>query len=432
MKAIGYMRYLSTRRQIEGALPTVVDLLRARGEKAALRVLTLAEIDLQHVDNDNWNGGTELWTAFIRLPVSAYVEVEADLKKIVDVINTNLQLVCGNDEGFWVAATITPARTRHGSGASDGRLGLRTRSALLDEMRARSTVWFGSLDEVSFLSRIYDLSSMPSSDSRFENAAGDIWQHCVNNSDWPLDWIYSDPRFKLYDADQEVLLRFACEVVHPVVRKDASEQVALVNAFNGHLAADGWELVEDQVIDGRPIYVPQRKVHALGMPLHRMKAVAATLDSDTLYEDLRRLERIGDAEPGEAIALAKEIVEGCCKLILDDRKVPYSPTAEIPDLLKLLRRELKIMPEGIDEKAKGASEIRDILTSLGKIAHSLAPLRNAYGKGHGRGRSFKGLQPRHARLAIGAASTFVDFVLDRHSSTERVAPELQGDDEPRR
>lgn len=87
------MRYLSTRRQIEGALPTVVDLLRARGEKAALRVLTLAEIDLQHTDNDNWNGGTELWTAFIRLPVSAYVEVEADLKKIVDVINTNLQLV---------------------------------------------------------------------------------------------------------------------------------------------------------------------------------------------------------------------------------------------------------------------------------------------------------------------------------------------------
>ena len=72
------------------------------------------------------------------------------------------------------------------------------------------------------------------------------------------------------------------------------------------------------------------------------------------------------------------------------------------------------MPEGIGETAKGAAEIRDILTSLGRIAHSLVPLRNAYGKGHGRGRSYKGLQPRHARLAIGAASTFVDFVLDRH------------------
>ena len=72
------------------------------------------------------------------------------------------------------------------------------------------------------------------------------------------------------------------------------------------------------------------------------------------------------------------------------------------------------MPEGIDENAKASKEIREVLTSLGKIAHALGPIRNAYGKGHGRGRNFKGLEPRHARLAIGAASTFVDFVLDLH------------------
>jgi hypothetical protein len=68
----------------------------------------------------------------------------------------------------------------------------------------------------------------------------------------------------------------------------------------------------------------------------RAKAVAASLNSDALYEDLRRLERVGDTEPGEAIALAKEIVESCCKVILDDRKVEYPEKAEIPQLLKLL------------------------------------------------------------------------------------------------
>ncbi|WP_084327513.1 abortive infection family protein [Salinarimonas rosea] len=72
------------------------------------------------------------------------------------------------------------------------------------------------------------------------------------------------------------------------------------------------------------------------------------------------------------------------------------------------------MPQEIPEDARAAKEIRDVLTSLGKIAHSLGPIRNAYGSGHGRGRNFRGLEPRHARLAIGAASTFVDFVLDRH------------------
>lgn len=409
------MRYISVRREIEGALATVVELLREKGERESLQVLTQADIDLQETGYDNWNGGTELWTVYIQVPVTIFVSVEARRQHIADTITNNLELAVGKDRGFWVTAEISPARSPvPGQIAPDGKINERTRAAVLDELRARKTAWFGALDEIGFLSRIFDLAAMPSFDSRHTNAEGDIWQHCINNDDWPSDWIYSDRRFRLYAAEQTVFLSFICEVLHPVVRTDPDEQARLARAFNGHLRRDGWELVEDVIIDGRPVYTPQRKVHALGRSLQRIKAVTATLNSDTLYEDLRRLERIGDSEPGEAIALAKEIVESCCKLILDDRNVEYSPKAEIPDLLKALRKEIKIMPEEIDENAKGAAEIRDILTSLGRIAHSLAPLRNAYGKGHGRGRGFKGLEPRHARLAIGAASTFVDFVLDRH------------------
>ncbi|MGR3565051.1 MAG: abortive infection family protein [Heliomarina sp.] len=379
--------------------------------------MSQADIEIAEVGYDNWNGGTELWTIFLRVPVSVFVSIEGRRGEIAELISKNLELVTGKDNGYWVSAEISPMRAPPpGRRLPDGMIAERTRAAILDEMRARQTAWHGALDEIAFLSRIFDLTSLPSHDSRFQNAEQDIWQHCINNFDWSQDWIYSDPRFRLYATDQAIFLKFICEVLHPIVRKDDAEQDALARAFNGHLRTDGWELVEDAIIDGRPAYVPQRKVHALGGSVQRIKAVAATLNSDTLYEDLRRLERIGDSEPGEAIALAKEIVESCCKLILDDRKVSYPDKAEIPELLKLLRKEIKIMPDGINENAKGANEIRGILTSLGNIAHSLAPLRNAYGKGHGRGRDFKGLQPRHARLAIGAASTFVDFVLDRHLS----------------
>jgi len=409
------MRYLSIRREIEGSLPTVAELLRQKGEHDALRAMSQADIEIDEVGYDNWDGGTELWTVFLRVPVSVFVSIEDSRDEIAGIISKNLGLVTGKDNGYWVSAEISPMRAPPAGGRlSDGKIRERTRAAILDEMRARETVWHGALDEIAFLSRVFDLTSLPSHDSRFQNAEQDIWQHCINNFDWPQDWVYSDPRFRLYTAEQDIFLKFICEVLHPIVRKDYTEQDALAKAFNGHLRADGWELVEDAIINGRPAYVPQRKVHVLGGSVQRIKAVAATLNSDTLYEDLRRLERIGDSEPGEAIALAKEIVESCCKLILDDRKVEYPEKAEIPELLKLLRKEIKIMPDGIDESAKGANEIRGILTSLGNIAHSLAPLRNAYGKGHGRGRDFKGLQPRHARLAIGAASTFVDFVLDRH------------------
>ena len=414
------MNYLSTRREIEGALPTVAEMLRLKNEVDALRILTLADIELAETDYDNWNGGTEIWTAYLRLPVSVFVAIENNREHLATIIGNNIAIVLGKDIGFWVNVEINPQRTLPPSVKSpDGKIAHKTRAAVLDEMRARETVWHGALDAVDFLTRIFDLTLMPSFDSRFDTAAADIWQHCINNNDWPIDWIFSDDRFRLYEIEQTKFLDFIVEVLNPIVRKDAAEQSHLAAAFNGHLRRDGWELVEDVIVDGRPSYVPERKVRGLANTTLRIKAVAASLDSDNLYEDLRRLERIGDAEPGEAIALAKEIVESCCKLILDDRGIPYRERVDIPELLKLLRKEIKIMPDGIDENAKAAKEIREVLSSLGKIAHALGPIRNAYGKGHGRGRNFKGLEPRHARLAIGAASTFVDFVLDRHLSRSK-------------
>ncbi len=352
--------------------------------------------------------------------MGSFVSFENRRTQIAEAITNNLKAIVGSESGYWVAAEILPKRANPpGAKLSDGKISERTRAAVLDEMRARETIWHGALDEIAFLSRIFDLSSMPSFDSRHTNAEGDIWQHCVNNNDWEHDWVFSDRRFRLYAVEQEVFLKFICEVLHPIVRREINEQEALAQAFNGHLRQDGWELVEDIMVHGRPVYVPQRKIHGLGIAVQRIKAVTASLNSDGLYEDLRRLERIGDSEPGEAIALAKEIVESCCKLILDDRRVEYPEKSEIPLLLKLLRTEIKIMPDSIPEDARAANEIREVLTSLGKIASSLAAIRNAYGKGHGRGRDFKGLEPRHARLAVGAASTFVDFVLDRHLSQIR-------------
>ncbi len=411
------MTPLSTRRYIEGALPTVAEMLRLKKEVDALRVLTLAEVDLDHVGYDNWNGGTEIWTAHLRIAVDIFVSIEDEVERLVEVIDKNISTVLGKDTGFWLNVEIGPKTLPPPNFKSpDGTISTKTRAAILDEMRARETIWYGGVNEVDFLNGIFDLASLPSFDSRLETAECDIWQHRVNNDDWPLDWIFVDSRFSLYELDQETFLKFISEVLNPAVRKDASEQAQLAAAFNGHLKRDGWELVEDVIIDGRPKYEPERAVRRLGASTQRIKAVAASLDSSNLYEDLRRLERVGDTEPGEAIALAKEIVESCCKLILDDRGVSYRERADLPELLKLLRQEIRIMPQGIDKNTKAANEIREVLTSLGKIAHALGQIRNAYGKGHGRGRDFRGLEPRHARLAVGAASTFVDFVLDRHLS----------------
>ena len=58
-----------------------------------------------------------------------------------------------------------------------------TRRDIFDAIRVENIWWAGKLDETEFLSRIYDLDNMSSTDSRFPDAAGDIWQHRVNNHD---------------------------------------------------------------------------------------------------------------------------------------------------------------------------------------------------------------------------------------------------------
>ena len=59
-----------------------------------------------------------------------------------------------------------------------------TRRNIFDILKIEDIWWAGKLDETEFLSRIYDLESMPSTDPRYENAVGDIWQHRINNYDW--------------------------------------------------------------------------------------------------------------------------------------------------------------------------------------------------------------------------------------------------------
>ena len=49
-----------------------------------------------------------------------------------------------------------------------------TRREIFDYLRTDGGPWWGRLDEVDFLARIYDLEELPSYDSRFPTAARDV------------------------------------------------------------------------------------------------------------------------------------------------------------------------------------------------------------------------------------------------------------------
>jgi hypothetical protein len=136
-----------------------------------------------------------------------------------------------------------------------------TRRAIIDFIVASETEWAGRLGEDDFLARLYDLTSLPSTDHRFENAAGDIWKHRIINFDWSADWVFYDSRFNLLWASDDDFLRFLCETVYPVVRPDSDAARALVSAYNHDLAKDGWSLVEMKQISGKPVFAFQKVGH---------------------------------------------------------------------------------------------------------------------------------------------------------------------------
>ncbi len=148
-------------------------------------------------------------------------------------------------------------------------------------------------------------------------------------------------------------------------------------------------------------------------PVEAIRAVAASLDLPGLQAELDRLSGAAEDDPSLVVGTAKEMVETICKTILEERGIP-SGGQDLPQLVRAVAKELSILPDDIPERAKGAEVIRRILSNLNQISQGVAELRNLYGTGHGRGGRLTGVQPRHARLAVGAAATLGTFLMETH------------------
>jgi hypothetical protein len=149
-----------------------------------------------------------------------------------------------------------------------------------------------------------------------------------------------------------------------------------------------------------------------------LKQRAQILDANHLAEQIRRLEDSVEKDPSLAIGTAKELVETCCKTILAARGKELPGMPDIPTLTKATYKELNLVPEGVPHTARGADVIKRLLSNLSTVSQGLAELRGLYGTGHGQHGSATGLTPRHARLAVGAASTLAVFLFETHEATK--------------
>jgi hypothetical protein len=153
-----------------------------------------------------------------------------------------------------------------------------------------------------------------------------------------------------------------------------------------------------------------------------VRAAAQELNAPHLADTIRRIEAAVDADPSLAIGSAKELIETCCKTILSERGVTEDlDKLELGPLVKRTAKQLALVPESIPDSARGAESIRRVLSNLATVTQGLAEIRNLYGTGHGKDGKRRGLAPRHARLAVGAATTLATFLLDTHRERDEDA-----------
>ena len=184
----------------------------------------------------------------------------------------------------------------------------------------------------------YDLAAMKSTDTRFKDAAGDIRQHRVlNPTDWPDDWVFTDSRFGLQYGDDEVILRFLVEMLHPVVRMDEDEVADLLKSFNEALGRDGYELYPADWISGHAVYGWRRDSFHGASPELRLRERAVLTDPGVLEEHLARIRDSLISDPAAAISSSKNLLESLFRIVLDRSRIDYGKREDVPSCIGGLR-----------------------------------------------------------------------------------------------
>lgn len=292
------------------------------------------------------------------------------------------------------------------------------RNNLFDWLALSDYSWSGRMDQPDFLARLYDLDSLPSTDSRYRNAAGDIAQHMVRNYDWEDDWVFGDARFNLRDGSDENFLNFLAATVHPIVRTDAEAAAVMVEAYNTALRRDGFELHETERLGDRIIFGWRETAVYRAPGVTQIAQQPDLTENAVLLQHLGRIERDLETDPPAAIASCKNLIESQCKIVLTDLGIEYGRNDELPKLFGKVASALAIDAASVPTDPRGSNAVKRAMSSLSGLVTSIAEARNAMGSGHGAD-VLSAATPKHARLVFNSTVAVAQFIADTWHETSR-------------
>ncbi len=146
--------------------------------------------------------------------------------------------------------------------------------------------------------------------------------------------------------------------------------------------------------------------------------------SEYMSQQIELMVSMQSMNPTNAIGMAKELIESCCKTILEDLGIAWSKTDDVPQLTNKTMDALNLLPANVQETDPGADAVKAVLGNLRAIPSKLAEIRNPFGSGHGKSASFQGLEERHAKLAVGSSITFVDFIWSTYENQKKTGTKM--------
>lgn len=162
----------------------------------------------------------------------------------------------------------------------------------------------------------------------------------------------------------------------------------------------------------KPVY--DRIKNIISLPAIGIENIKEKFSSEYISSQIDMMVKMQSENPTEAIGKAKELIESCCRTILELESIEVNKAWDINRLVDETFKYIRITPNDIPENIPDAKAMKAILGNLKAIAGNVASLRNNYGSGHGKSASFKGLQERHAKLAIGSSMTLINFLWDSY------------------
>lgn len=161
------------------------------------------------------------------------------------------------------------------------KISKKTKLALFDKLKTTpnafgNTSWINNDNYnksiISFLEDIWDLRSMESLDSRYNNATGEFIQHLINNDDYSYDYLFKE-RLNLFD-DEDKFIKFIELTLSPQYRETVDEIDQYVYLINPYLEQENLSLTIERYdvnYDDAPIYKITEKIdnnHPLNLKIN--------------------------------------------------------------------------------------------------------------------------------------------------------------------